>query len=584
MLFKEHLTQITNVLVIGCGGAGLRSAIEIKKSGLDVCILGKRPKTDAHTVLAAGGINAALGNLDKEDSWEQHFIDTYLEGYGIGDPLKAEIMAKESPSLVKEIDKWGANFAKLKNGKLDQRFFGAHKYRRTCYSGDYTGLSILKTLLKKSDELKIPIYDNQYVTELLIRENTCFGAMTFNMSSSERTVYFADAVVLCTGGHTRLWKKSSSRKNENTGDGYYLALKGGCELIDMEMVQFHPSGMVLPEDFEGTLVTEAVRGEGGKLINSKGERFMKKYDPKRMELSTRDRVAIANYTEIIEGRGTENGGVFLDISHKSKEFIVEKLPSIYRQFLEAQMLDISKSPMEVAPTAHYSMGGILVNPKNLATSVKGLFAAGEVAGGLHGANRLGGNSLAEIIIFGRRAGIAASEYSKNIDRQLRSNKAIAIAHENINKFIKNGNELVRPLQNELRSIMWKYCGVIKNETLLLEGLSKIETIKDKLIDIDVRIDKYNCEDLALIFELQSSLFSAKATIFSALQRNESRGAHQRSDFPILDSGCNFNCKVSMDNNGNLKISKLPLKELNQEQKKIVSNANREEDIRNKLLE
>ncbi|MBO8244076.1 FAD-binding protein [Prochlorococcus marinus XMU1411] len=575
---------MTNVLVIGCGGAGLRSAIEIKKSGLDVCILGKRPKTDAHTVLAAGGINAALGNLDKEDSWEQHFIDTYLEGYGIGDPLKAEIMAKESPSLVKEIDKWGANFAKLKNGKLDQRFFGAHKYRRTCYSGDYTGLSILKTLLKKSDELKIPIYDNQYVTELLIRENTCFGAMTFNMSSSERTVYFADAVVLCTGGHTRLWKKSSSRKNENTGDGYYLALKGGCELIDMEMVQFHPSGMVLPEDFEGTLVTEAVRGEGGKLINSKGERFMKKYDPKRMELSTRDRVAIANYTEIIEGRGTENGGVFLDISHKSKEFIVEKLPSIYRQFLEAQMLDISKSPMEVAPTAHYSMGGILVNPKNLATSVKGLFAAGEVAGGLHGANRLGGNSLAEIIIFGRRAGIAASEYSKNIDRQLRSNKAIAIAHENINKFIKNGNELVRPLQNELRSIMWKYCGVIKNETLLLEGLSKIETIKDKLIDIDVRIDKYNCEDLALIFELQSSLFSAKATIFSALQRNESRGAHQRSDFPILDSGCNFNCKVSMDNNGNLKISKLPLKELNQEQKKIVSNANREEDIRNKLLE
>jgi len=582
--FKEHLTQITNVLVIGCGGAGLRSAIEIKKSGLDVCILGKRPKTDAHTVLAAGGINAALGNLDKEDSWEQHFVDTYLEGYGIGDPLKAEIMAKESPSLVKEIDKWGANFAKLKNGKLDQRFFGAHKYRRTCYSGDFTGLSILKTLLKKSDELKIPIYDNQYVTELLIRENTCFGAMTFNMSSSERTVYFADAVVLCTGGHTRLWKKSSSRKNENTGDGYYLALKGGCELIDMEMVQFHPSGMVLPEDFEGTLVTEAVRGEGGKLINSKGERFMKKYDPKRMELSTRDRVAIANYTEIIEGRGTKNGGVFLDISHKSKEFIVEKLPSIYRQFLEAQMLDISKSPMEVAPTAHYSMGGILVNPESLATSVKGLFAAGEVAGGLHGANRLGGNSLAEIIIFGRRAGIAASEYSKKIDRQLRSNKAIAIAHENINKFIKNGNELVRPLQNELRLIMWKYCGVIKNETLLLEGLSKIETIKDKLIDIDVRIDKYNCEDLALIFELQSSLFSAKATILSALQRNESRGAHQRSDFPILDSGCNFNCKVSMDNNGNLKMSKLPLKELNQEQKKIVSNANREEDIRNKLLE
>jgi len=581
---KDHLTNITNVLVIGCGGAGLRSAIEIKKSGLDVCILGKRPKTDAHTVLAAGGINAALGNLDSKDSWEQHFIDTYLEGYGIGDPYKVEIMAKESPSSVKEIDKWGANFAKLRNGKLDQRFFGAHKYRRTCFSGDYTGLSILKALLKKSDELKIPIYDNQYVTELLIRDNTCFGAISFNISSSERTVHFSDAVILCTGGHTRLWKKSSSRKNENTGDGYYLALKAGCNLIDMEMVQFHPSGMVLPEEIEGTLVTEAVRGEGGKLINNKGERFMKNYDPIRMELSTRDRVAIANYTEIIEGRGTKNGGVFLDISHKSREFIVDKLPNIYRQFLEAQMLDISKSPMEVAPTAHYSMGGILVNPKTLSTSVKGLYAAGEVTGGLHGANRLGGNSLAEIIIFGKRAGIASSKYSKRIDHQLRSNKIIAIAHENINRFIKKGDELVRPLQHELRLIMWKYCGVIKNEILLLEGLSKIESISNKLNNIDIRIDKYNCQDLSLIFDLQSSLISAKATILSSLERKESRGAHQRSDFPKLKPNFKFNCLVKMDENSNLRISKVPLKELNEKHKKIISNAIRVEDIRDKLLE
>ncbi len=585
MNFVNHLTQITNVLVIGCGGAGLRSAIEVKKNGLDVCILGKRPRTDAHTVLAAGGINAAFGNLDKEDSWEQHFIDTYLEGYGIGDPLKIEIMAKESPKLVKEIDSWGANFAKLKNGELDQRYFGAHKYRRTCYSGDFTGLSILKTLLKKSEELNIPIYDQQYVTELLIKDNSCFGAISFNTSTSERTVHLADAVILCTGGHTRIWKKSSSRKKENTGDGYYLALKSGCKLIDMEMVQFHPSGMVLPEEIEGTLVTEAVRGEGGKLINNKGERFMKNYDPKRMELSTRDKVAIANYTEIIEGRGSKNGGVFLDISHKSKNFILEKLPSIYKKFLETQMIDISKSPMEVAPTAHYSMGGILVNPEDLSTSVEGLFAAGEVAGGLHGANRLGGNSLAEILIFGKSAGLAATKFSRKLDRQIRSNKIITAAHDNINIFIKNGNEMVTPLQNELRLIMWKCCGVIKNESLLKEGLSKIEDLQSKLKDIDVRIHEHNCNDLAMVFDLQSSLISAKATIISCMERKESRGSHQRSDYPKIEKSLESNFLVSMDKrNSNLDISRLPIKKLKNSQKNLISNSIREEEIRGKLLE
>ena len=585
MTIKDNLFKTSNVLVIGCGGAGLRSAIEVKESGLDVRILGKRPKTDSHTVLAAGGINAALGNLDKEDSWEQHFIDTYLEGYGIGDPEKIEIMAKESPSLVKEIDKWGANFAKLKNGELDQRFFGAHTYRRTCYSGDFTGLSILKTLLKKADELKIPIDDKQYVTELLIKDKICFGAMSFNMNSSQRTVHLADAVILCTGGHTRIWKKSSSRKHENTGDGFYLALKAGCELIDMEMVQFHPSGMVIPEEIEGTLVTEAVRGEGGRLINNKGERFMNKYDPERMELSTRDKVAIANYKEIIEGRGTKNGGVFLDITHKSKDFIIKKLPSIYRQFIETQMLDISKSPMEVAPTAHYSMGGIHVNPKDLKTSIEGLFSAGEVAGGLHGANRLGGNSLAEILIFGKRAGVASVKYSKELNQQVRSIKVIKQAHENINKFIKNGSLIVRPLQHELRLIMWECCGVIKSEELLLKGLKEINIIKNKLNDVDVRIDQYNCDDLVLVFDLQSSLISAEATIISALARNESRGAHQRSDYAEIDKSCSFNCMIRLESEkNNLRLSKSPLKPLNKKFKLILKDSKRNEDIKNKLLE
>lgn len=310
----SNLTQISNVLVIRSGGAGLRAAIEAKMAGLEVTVLGKRPKRDVHTVLAAGGINAALATVDPEDSWQQHFADTYLEGYGIGDHRTIELMAKEAPELVNEIDRWGANFAKLPNGAIDQRFFGAHTYRRTCYSGDYTGRSILTALIDKAESLKIAVEDSQYVTELLISDGTCFGAMAFDIQSGERTVYLADAVILAAGGHTRIWRKSSSRRNENTGDGFYLALKAGCKLTDMEMVQFHPTGMVIPEEIAGTLVTEAVRGEGGKLYNGNNERFMAHYDSERMELSTRDRVAMANYTEIIEGRTSPNGGVFLDIS------------------------------------------------------------------------------------------------------------------------------------------------------------------------------------------------------------------------------------------------------------------------------
>ena len=581
----ENKTQRTNILVIGCGGAGLRAAIEIKSQGLDVKILGKRPKTDAHTVLAAGGINAAFGNVDHEDSWEQHFIDTYLEGYGINDPMQIEIMAKESPSLVEEIDNWGANFAKLDNGKIDQRYFGAHKYRRTCYSGDFTGYSILNTLLKKTEALNIPIFDSQYVTELLVKEGVCFGAMSFDTFSSKRNIFLADAVILCTGGHTRLWKKSSSRKNENTGDGYHLALKAGCELIDMEMVQFHPSGMVLPEDIAGTLVTEAVRGEGGMLFNNNGERFMINYDKKRMELSARDIVAMANYTEITEGRGTSNGAVYLDISHKDKEFIMQKIPNIYRQFMETQMLDISEEPMEVAPTAHYSMGGISLNARDHATNVKGLFAAGEVAGGLHGANRLGGNSLAEILIFGKQAGIASVNYSKKLSTQIRSEEVVKKAHDNINKFLKNGDEIAIHLEHNLRNIMWEYCGVVKNNELLTIGLKKIRAIKNKLKNLDVKIDEYNCKDLVFALDLESALISSEATILSALERKESRGAHQRNDYPKINSIEKFNVSIKLNKENNtLFISRIPLKKLRKELFDLVSNKKQAGSIKNKLLE
>ncbi len=581
---NTHTTQISNVLIIGSGGAGLRAAIQAKQQGMDVIVLGKRQRTDVHTVLAAGGINAAFGNVDPEDSWEQHFADTYIEGYGLSEPEVVEIMAKESPALVEEIDKWGANFAKLENGKIDQRFFGAHTYRRTCYSGDYTGRSILFALINKAKSLDIPIYDSQYVSDLLVDDNVCFGAMAFDIQSGERTVYLADSVIIAAGGHTRLWRKSSSRRNENTGDGFFLGLKAGCKLSDMEMVQFHPTGMVIPEEMAGTLVTEAVRGEGGKLINSDGERFMKNYDSDRMELSTRDRVAMANYTEIVEGRGSPNGGVYLDISHKGKDFIIEKLPRMYRQFLDTLMIDISKSPMEVSPTAHYSMGGIVVTPEEHWTGVEGLYAAGEVTAGLHGANRLGGNSLAEILIFGKRAGDAASKRSKEIDVHIRSKKVIKQAHDNLNSSIKNGTEVARPLQRDLRNIMWEYGGVVKSEVKLKKGLDEIKGLKNASKDLDVRPDSEGYQDLMLAFDLEASIISSEATLLSALNREESRGAHQREDFKDLEKDQALNIRIELEEDSKIKLSKDKTPLLRKDLKNLINKTKEIKNFEGMLLE
>ena len=581
---NKHSTQISNVLIIGSGGAGLRAAIEAKQLGMEVTVLGKRQRTDVHTVLAAGGINAAFGNVDKEDSWEQHFADTYIEGYGLSEPEVVELMAKEAPDLVTEIDAWGANFAKLDNGNIDQRFFGAHTYRRTCYSGDYTGRSILFALINKAKSLDIPIHDSQYVSDLLVEDNVCFGAMAFDIQSGERTVYLADSVIIAAGGHTRLWRKSSSRRNENTGDGFYLGLKAGCKLSDMEMVQFHPTGMVIPEDMAGTLVTEAVRGEGGKLLNSDGERFMERYDKERMELSTRDRVAMANYTEIVEGRGSPNGGVFLDISHKGKDFIIQKLPRMYRQFLDTLMIDISKSPMEVSPTAHYSMGGIVVSPKEHWTGVEGLFAAGEVTAGLHGANRLGGNSLAEILIFGKRAGAAASKRSEEINTHIRSKKIIEKAHENLNSSIKNGSEVARPLQRALRNIMWENGGVVKNEEKLKEGLKKIEDLKEASKNLDVRPDSEGYQDLMLAFDLEASIVSSEATLLSALNRRESRGAHQREDFPEIVKDENVNIRIELDKDQSINLYKESIPSLDKKLEELINKTKEISSFEGMLLE
>ena len=539
-------TRTTNVLVIGSGAAGLRAAIAADLAGTEVTIIGKRHRLDGHTVLAAGGINAVLGTRDPEDSWEQHFADTFREGYFLGHPRVVELMVQEAPAAVRELDQWGCGLARTEDGRLDQRFFGAHKYRRTCYAGDYTGRAVLLTLARKVEELGIPVVEDQCVTRLLVTEGNCFGALAFDIVSGERTVFEADAVVLCSGGHTRVWRRSSSRRDENYGEGMSLALEAGCRLMDMELVQFHPTGMIAPEEAAGTLVTEAVRGEGGRLLNAKGERFMERYDAQRMELSTRDRIALANYTEIHEGRGTDGGGVLLDISHRTKEYILEKLPRMYRQFIEYQMVDISKQPMEVAPTAHYSMGGIVVDPDTHATEVAGLYAAGECTAGLHGANRLGGNSLAETIVFGRRAGEAAASFSKERDVQLRSHRVIEEAGADLDSLIHPGEELARAVQREIRNLMWEHCGVVREEGELTRGIETLDRLRGHVPRIDVRPSDEGWSDLVLALDVRAMLDTAEATVRCARERRETRGAHNRSDYPQLDEALTLNFYVRRD--------------------------------------
>jgi succinate dehydrogenase / fumarate reductase flavoprotein subunit len=551
-------SNVANVLVIGTGAAGLRAAIAAHQAGSEVVVIGKRRRDDAHTVLAAGGINAALGTVDPQDSWQQHYADTLREGYFLADPRVVELLAREAPAAVLELADWGAPFARLPDGRLDQRFFGAHRWRRTCYAGDWTGRAILRALIAKVAELGISVIDDQYVSQLLVADGTCFGALAFDLESGDRTVFLADAVVLAAGGHIRIWRRSSSRRDENTGDGMYLALRAGCRLADMELVQFHPTGMVAPEEAAGTLVTEAVRGEGGQLKNALGERFMARYDPERMELSTRDRVALANYTEIAEGRGGPNGGVFLDISHIGKDHILERLPRMYRQFLELQMLDISSQPMEVAPTAHYSMGGVVVDPETHATDVVGLYAVGEVAAGLHGANRLGGNSLAETVVFGHRAGAAAAEYSATRDLQLRARHVVRAADQELSSLVRPGSEFARPLQRALRDTMWETCGVVRDRVGLQRGLDRVAELQELARDVDVRPSSEGYADLAHALDLRASLVAAEATLLGALARRESRGAHQRRDFPQLDPDLRVNLRTRLEGSSDLTVTAQPV--------------------------
>ncbi|SEN89102.1 L-aspartate oxidase [Actinacidiphila rubida] len=531
----------TTVLVIGTGGAGLRAAIELAESGVDVLAVGKRPKEDAHTALAAGGINAALATMDPEDSWQQHAADTLKESYLLADPRTVEIVTQGAARGIDDLERFGMAFAREADGRISQRFFGAHTFRRTAFAGDYTGLEIQRTLIRRADQLSIPVLDGVYITRLLTDDGAVFGAYGFDLTHGTRYLIHADAVILAAGGHTRIWRRTSSRRDENTGDSFRLAVEAGARLRDPELVQFHPSGILEPENAAGTLVSEAARGEGGVLRNALGERFMTRYDPERMELSTRDRVALAAYTEIKEGRGTPHGGVWLDVSHLSRQTIMERLPRVYQTLLDLQMLDITRDPIEIAPTAHYSMGGVWVRPEDHSTDVRGLYAIGEASSGLHGANRLGGNSLIELLVFGRLTGQAAAAYSRGLAAQTRSATAVADARAEIDDLLaSDGPENVRALQRAIRDTMTEHAGVVRDEKGLLAGLAELAAIEERMREVGVHPDIAGFQDLAHAFDLKSAALAARATLEAALERRETRGCHNRSDHPELDPALRVN--------------------------------------------
>ena len=536
-----------DVLIIGGGSAGLRAAIEAHDAGADVLIISKSGKGDPHTVLARGGINAALGTMDPEDNWMVHAVDTLREGEFLADYERVEVLCKNAPDAVNELVNWGARFHREKDGRLTQRFFGAHTYRRTVFYEDWTGQEIIRVLIDQVRLRKIEIVDNVYITKLIKSDNLSgkreatkvTGALGIDFKKKEIVIFECKSLILAAGGYTRVYSVSSSRSFENYGEGMILAYEAGADLVDMEMVQFHPTGMVWPEKALGTLATEAIRGEGGILLNSKGERYMKKYYPERMELGPRDVVARATYNEILDGRGTQHGGVWLDVTHLSKQKILDRLPTMYEQFKNINGIDISKDKMEVGPTAHYSMGGIVVDMK-CRTKIRGLFAVGEVISQIHGANRLGGNSLLDTIVFGKIAGSEAASFAKEEgERHKTEQSLLGLTVSNKKEFGDDEIFIVKDpikFRNEIQEIMNHNAGIIREETRLQNGLKRILELKKEFYSKDNILKEFKIEneEVVLTLEVKSSLVVSEAIIRSALIRQESRGAHYRSDFPQLD--------------------------------------------------
>ena len=545
----------TDVLIVGAGAAGLRVAIELARAGVDVLVLGKRRHGDAHTVWAAGGINASLGNVDPDDRWEIHAADTIGEGHFVNDPRAVETLAREAPERVLELWDWGCPFSLTEDGSLNQRYFGAQSFRRTCFAGDTTGEAILSTLVAKAREEGVPYREDVYVTKLLKSGGRVNGAAGFDLGSGRKLLFGARAVVLAAGGYTSIYRRGSSRPDENNGDAMALAYEAGAALKDMEFVQFHPTGMVEPEEMDGRLVTEAVRGEGGRLYNVEGERFMERYSPEHMELDARDVVARANYREIQEGRGTPDGAVLLDISHRDPEYIEERLPNMFEQFME-QGVDITEEPMKVSPTAHYGMGGIEVDPCTCATAVEGLFAVGESAAGVHGANRLGGNSLAETVVFGKILGEFLADALADLP-PLPLDGGAALEHFADLDALGGGADPAEAeeLIDELRDLVWDHAGIVRTGGGLREGIEGLRRVEDRADRLEVRDASSHrpARGLEHALNLRAMLVVAEAVMRGALLREESRGAHHREDFPEEAEAWRKNVLCARDDGGGMHL-------------------------------
>ncbi|WP_171058013.1 fumarate reductase/succinate dehydrogenase flavoprotein subunit [Modestobacter altitudinis] len=578
-----------DVVVVGAGGAGLRAAIEAHESGARTAVVCKSLLGKAHTVMAEGGIAAAMGNTWAEDNWRVHFRDTMRGGKMLNHWRMAQLHAQEAPDRVRELEDWGALFDRTPDGLISQRDFGGHRYARLAHVGDRTGLELIRTLQQRTVALGIDVYMECTVTRLLTDDHGIVGAFGYWRESGRFVAWQAPSVVLATGGIGKSYKVTSNSW-EYTGDGHSLALQAGATLVNMEFVQFHPTGMVWPPSVRGILVTESVRGDGGVLKNSAGNRFMFDYIPdyfrketaeseeeadrwytdkknnrRPPELLPRDEVARAINSEVKAGRGTPHGGVFLDIaSRRPAEYVRRRLPSMYHQFRELAEVDITAEPMEVGPTCHYVMGGVEVDPDTEAARVPGLFAAGEVAGGMHGSNRLGGNSLSDLLVFGRRAGAAAAGHAlTRADRPELADDALAdAARAALAPFEREGGENPYTVQHDLQQTMHDLVGIIRTEPEMDEALERIAVLKKRVGNLSVEGHRQYNPGWHLALDLPHMLLVSECIARAALERRESRGGHTRDDFPGPDpewGRTNLVCARAAD--GSVTLTRQPLPEM-----------------------